>query len=402
MWAGAGAADGTASRWVDALESSGNRMWPSTAFGNRHFAIGIHQSSRPRRDMNDTPRYPAASLVAFAQDLLVRMKVRDDIAHDVATVLVEGDLLGHTTHGLALLPGYLTELDNGTMARAGEPTIVNARPAAQAWDCGRLPGPWLTLRALDAAMTMATTYGTGSVVIRRSHHIGCLAAYLKRATDRHLMALIYCSDPAMKSVAPFGGVTPVFTPNPFAAGIPTGGDPILLDISASYTTNGMTGRLHKAGEKLPHPWIQDAKGNATTDPAVLFNEPKGTLLPLGGLEGGHKGYGLALLVEALTGGLGGFGRADPAEGWGATVFVQVLDPAAFGGVEAYARQMDWLVDACHDATPREGVARVRLPGENGMKRHREQTAQGVALFPAIMPSLQPWAEKLGCDVPAAE
>jgi L-lactate dehydrogenase len=204
----------------------------------------------------------------------------------------------------------------------------------------------------------------------------------------------------MKSVAPFGGVSPVFTPNPFAAGIPTSGDPILLDISASYTTNGMTARLHNAGEKLAHPWVQDARGNATTDPAVLFNEPKGTLLPLGGLEGGHKGYALALLVEALTGGLGGFGRADPVEGWGATVFVQVIDPAAFGGSEAYARQMDWLVDACHDATPRPGVERVRLPGENGLKRYREQTADGVALFPSIMPALQPWAEKLGVVAPA--
>src|SRR6185503_15098642 len=120
------------------------------------------------------------------------------------------------------------------------------------------------------------------VVIRRSHHIACLAAYLKRMTDRGLMALLNCSDPSMCSVAPFGGVTPVYTPNPMAAGIPTSGDPILLDISASLTTNGLTGRLHKAGQKLPHPWLQDAQGNATNDPAVLFSEPKGTLLPLGG------------------------------------------------------------------------------------------------------------------------
>jgi LDH2 family malate/lactate/ureidoglycolate dehydrogenase len=352
------------------------------------------------RDLNTTPRYSATALVAFAQDMLQKLQVRDDIAHDVAVILVEGDLLGHNTHGLALLPGYLAELEKGTMARSGEPAVVNARPAAQAWDGGRLPGPWLTLRALDAAMAMAATYGTGSVVVRRSHHIACLAAYLRRATDRGFMALIYCSDPNAHSVAPFGGVSSVFTPNPFAAGIPTSRDPILLDISASYTTNGMTGRLHKAGERLAHPWVQDAEGNATTDPGVLFADPPGTLLPLGGLEAGHKGYALALLVEALTGGLGGFGRADPREGWGATVFVQVLDPDAFGGRDACTRQLDWLVDACHDATPRTGVARVRLPGEGGLSRHREQRANGVALFPAIMPALEAWADKLGCQVPA--
>ena len=76
------------------------------------------------------------------------------------------------------------------MAKAGEPRVINARPAAQTWDGGRLPGPWVTLRAFDAAAAMALTYGTGTVVVRRSHHIACLAAYLKRMTDRRLMALL--------------------------------------------------------------------------------------------------------------------------------------------------------------------------------------------------------------------
>ncbi|MBP8846014.1 MAG: Ldh family oxidoreductase, partial [Thermoanaerobaculia bacterium] len=124
---------------------------------------------------------------------------------------------------------------------------------------GRLPGPWLTLRALDAAMAMASTQGTGTVVIRRSHHIACLEAYLKRATDRGMMALVYSSDPVAASVAPFGAVSAVFTPNPLAAGIPTSGDPILIDVSASYTTNSLTTRLHKAGGRLPHAWVQDAQ-----------------------------------------------------------------------------------------------------------------------------------------------
>ena len=351
--------------------------------------------------MTAPPRYHAADLRDFAHALLGRAGVRDDIARDVADVLVDGDLLGHTTHGLALLAPYLGEIEKGAMARAGEPEVRNSRPAAQLWDGKRLPGPWLTLRAFDVAAAMAATYGTGTVVIRRAHHIACLAAYLKRMTDRRLMALLFCSDPAACSVAPFGAVTPVFTPNPMAAGIPTSGDPILLDISASYTTNGLTGRLHKAGAKLPHPWLQDAQGNATDDPAVLFTEPKGTLLPLGGLDAGHKGYSLALLIECATAALAGFGRADPSEGWGATVFVQVLDPEAFGGVAGFTHQADWLVDACHDAKPRPGGPRVRLPGERGMQLYREQQAGGVALFEGIMPSLLPWADKLGVTAPGA-
>jgi L-lactate dehydrogenase len=213
------------------------------------------------------------------------------------------------------------------------------------------------------------------------------------------MALLACSDPTMKSVAPFGGVSAVYTPNPLAAGIPTSGDPILLDISASYTTNGLTARLHQAGERLAHPFIQDASGTPTRDPAVLFNEPKGTLLPLGGLEAGHKGYALALLIEAATGALAAHGRADPPEGWGATVFVQVLDPQAFGGVEGFVAQIDWLADACRRATPRPGGPPVRLPGEGGLRRYRDQQAHGVALFGSIMPSLAPWSGKLGVAMP---
>ena len=222
---------------------------------------------------------------------------------------------------------------------------------------------------------------------------------LRRLRAGWIVALIYCSDPSVCSVAPFGGVTPVFTPNPLAAGIPTSADPILIDISASLTTNGLTARLHSAGQNLPHAWVQDAQGNATDDPSVLFTEPRGTLLPLGGLDAGHKGYALALLIEAMTAGLAGTGRADPTDGWGATVFVQALDPQAFGGAAAFARQMDWLVDACHDATPRPGVDRVRLPGENGMARVREQRANGVRLHSTIMPALRPWCEKLGVAMP---
>ena len=345
-------------------------------------------------------RHDARALAGFAAALLARAGMREDIARDVADVLVEGDLLGHTTHGLALAAPYLAELEKGSMTGAGEPVVVGSRPAAQTWDGGRLPGPWLTLRALDAAMEMASAQGTGTVVVRRSHHIACLEAYLTRATARGMMALVYSSDPVAASVAPFGAVSPVFTPNPLAAGIPTSGDPILIDVSASYTTNSLTTRLYKAGERLPHAWVQDARGMPTDDPRVLFEEPKGTLLPLGGLEAGHKGYALALMIEAMTAALAGFGRADPKEGWGATVFVQALDPRAFGGHDAFARQMDWLVDACHGAAPREGVPRVRLPGERGLKLKREQLERGVELHPTILPSLEPWAAKLGVAMPA--
>jgi L-lactate dehydrogenase len=350
--------------------------------------------------LTPSARYRADDLRRFAQELLSRTGLADEVASDVAAVHLDGDLLGHSTHGLQLLAAYLREIAAGRMTRAGAPEVVSCHAGSELWDGKRLAGPWLVLRALETAARIARVQGTGTVVIRRSHHFACLAAYLKRATDDGLMMILTCSDSSVCSVAPFGAVTPVFTPNPIAAGIPTSGDPILLDISASLTTNGMTNRLYQEGRKLPHRWVQDHAGNATDDPAVLFREPKGTLLPTGGLDAGHKGFGLALLIEALTAGLAGFGRADPQEGWGATVYVQVLDPARFGGIEAFRRQTDWLADACHAATPRPGGDRVRLPGERGLAMYRKQTAEGVGLYPGIIESLRPFAAELRVEVPA--
>jgi len=344
-------------------------------------------------------RYRSETLQKFAHDLLTSAGVDGEIAAVVADTLLEGDLLGHDTHGLALLPSYLRELASGTMTKSGTAQVVEQRDASALWDGNRLPGPWLTQLAIDDAIGRAQRCGTGTVVIRRSHHIACLAAYLTRATERGFVLLLSCSDPNGASVAPHGGTRAVFTPNPLAFGYPTTGDPVLIDLSASLTTNGMTARLHKSGQRLAHPWLLTADGAATDDPAVLFTEPCGTILPTGGIDAGHKGYALALIVEMLTGGLGGFGRADPKEGWGATVFVQVIDPSAFGGLGAFQRQAEWIAHACRDNPPRTGTEAVRLPGERGLARRRDQIQKGVALHADILTGLEPWAGKLSVPMP---
>jgi L-lactate dehydrogenase len=342
---------------------------------------------------NPELHYAVSDLRAFARTLLERAKMRGDMARDVADVLVDGDLLGHTTHGLALLAPYLDELVHDRMARSGEPTIISRRRAVQTWDGERLPGPWLTLRALEAAAAMARECGTGTVVVRHSHHIACLAAYLKRATDQGLVALIESSDPAVAAVAPHGGLTPFITPNPIAAGLPTSGDPILVDVSTSITSMGYARQQMLAARMLPGEWLIDAEGKPTADPSALFKEPKGALLPLGGLDAGHKGFALALLIEALTAGLAGHGRADPPAGWGGTVYVHIVDPEAFSGLSAFTRQLDFISGAARGAKPRRAGEPVRLPGERGLQRYRDGLARGVALYPTILPALVPWAKK---------
>lgn len=344
-------------------------------------------------------RYPASRLVDFARDLLSRVGLDPDKAKTVAEILVEGDLLGHNTHGLALLPAYLAELEHGSMTKSGEPQVLADFPAAVTWDGLRLPGPWLTVRAIELGMERARKNGSCTIVIRRSHHLACLAAYLQRATDRGFMVLLTCSDPNVSSVAPYGGRTDVFTPNPLAAAWPTAGQPVIIDVSMSVTTNALTKRLHSEGKRFPAPWALTAEGTPTDDPGALFSKPPGTLLPTGGVDHGHKGYALTLMVEALTGGLAGHGRADPKEGWGATVMVQVYDPALFGGAEAFRRQTEFVAAKCRATPPRPGFASVRLPGESGLRKRAQQLLSGVELYPSIMPALEPWAERLQVTSP---
>ena len=128
-------------------------------------------------------KYKTTELISFAIDLLQSAGLPADKAKSVAEVLVEGDLLGHTTHGLALLAPYLAELEKGSMRKEGNPSVVSDFPAALTWDGNRLPGPWLVLQAMQVGIDRAKVQGTCTVVIRRSHHIACLAAYHQRATD---------------------------------------------------------------------------------------------------------------------------------------------------------------------------------------------------------------------------
>lgn len=346
-------------------------------------------------------KYKVEDLRVFAESLLLASGLEADKSKAVSDILIEGDLLGHTTHGLGLLAPYLAELASGKMSKNGLPDVLSDFPAAMVWDGKRLPGPWLVLRAMEVAMERAKQQGTCTVVIKRSHHIACLAAYHQRATQQGMVIALHCSDPNSSSVAPFGGLDPVFTPNPVSFGMPSSKQPIMVDVSTSATTNGMTNRLFNEKKLLPAAWVMDGHGKASADPAVLFAEPKGTILPLGGMDSGHKGYGLSLMVEAMTGGLAGHGRADPLEGWGATVFLQIIDPQAFAGLKAFERQMDHVIAKCKSSKPAQQGETVRLPGERGLQHQALSQQQGLQLYPSIMPALSAWAEKLQVSLPQA-
>lgn len=346
-------------------------------------------------------KYDAAALLDFGKSLLTSVGLAEDRALDVAEVLLEGDLLGHTTHGFALLPLYLEALADDTMEKQGEPSVIADHESALTWDGRHLPGPWLVRRAIALARKRLAAHPVVTVSIQQSHHIGCLQAYLKPATDAGFLVLLSCSDPANRTVTPHGGVAPRLSPDPFAVGIPTNDEPILLDVSTSATANGLCHRLALAHEKLPGQWLVDCDGNPSDDPQILFEGRGGSLLPLGGLDLGYKGFGLALFIEAITNALCGRGRAGGTKRWSASVFLQLVDPKFFGGREAFVRETTFLANSCLDTPVPPGKPPVRMPGQAALARRAQQLANGIELHPTIMPALITCAETLKIKPPAS-
>ena len=344
-------------------------------------------------------RYHVKELVTFAYQLLTSAGLNADKAQVAATILVEGDLLGHTTHGLSLLPAYLNDLKSGSLAKSGNISIEADFPAAVTWDGMRQSGPWLTQLGINEAVKRAKILGTGTVVIKRSHHIACLAAYLRQVAEQGYFVTLACSDPTAALVAPHGGKVGVYTPNPIASAWPTRDGVIIFDISLSILAFNVLRRASAAKKKIPGKWVLDNEGNPTDDPELVLGTPSGSLLPLGGLDHGHKGYALGLWVETLTSGLAGYGRLDPVEGWTATIFIQVCDPKLFGGEDAFIKQTSYIAEKCRATEPRLGFDQVRMPGDMALKKRKDYLENGVELYETILPNLVSQAELYNIKMP---
>ena len=337
-----------------------------------------------------------ARLTDFASQLLASAGMPVDKSETVARLLVLTDMMQRHTHGVALCPLYIDQLQKGLMGTAGAPEVVRDTGSTVVWDGHYLPGLWLVDAALTMAFERVAQHGVVTFAMRRSHHIACLAALVKQATDRGLVAILATSDPGGKFVAPFGGRDPVLTPNPFAIGYPGTTAPVLVDICASITTVSMARTKAAAGDRFEHPWLADGAGQPTTDPRVLEQTtPRGSLLLLGGAEYGHKGFGLALMVEALTQGLAGHGRRDAPNRWGANVFLQVMDPDAFAGGDNFLAQMDFIGDACRASQPVQPDGVVRLPGDQASSNILRAQQQGITLGTATLANLAACARQLG-------
>jgi L-lactate dehydrogenase len=174
---------------------------------------------------------------------------------------------------------------------------------------------------------------------------------------------------------------------------------VLIDMSTSSTANGVVAKYREENKKLPYPWLYSNTGELSNDPAVLFTDPPGSILPLGGVDLGYKGFALGILVEALTSALGGFGRADTASQWGGSVFIQMINPEAFSGLANFKRQMSHFANLCKKSSVIPGKRGVFMPGQFELQKYTEQEKNGLILSQEIVSPLVECSKKCGIPMP---
>jgi LDH2 family malate/lactate/ureidoglycolate dehydrogenase len=337
----------------------------------------------------------------FVSAMLEAQGLAQEQADAVSQRLVEGELLGHRTHGLAQVAVYLQRIADGLIARDGDIRVISDRGATFAWAADQLPGPWVMNLALAQAFSRAKEHPVVTFTLSNCSHLGALQPYVKDAAERKLFSLMAVTSPAVQSVAPFGGVAPVLTTNPLASGIPTHGDPILVDQSTSLTSNATVAGYGKIGRRLPGKWLLDARGQLSDDPSVLDASPAGTILPLGGSDYGYKGFGFGLIAEALSLALSGTGRhaSAPRVRGSQGVYFQLIDCDALGGREQFLDEMTAVARSCRASPPAAGHEKVRLPGERALERWREQQREGLVVEEEVARSLVSLAMTLGLCAP---
>jgi L-lactate dehydrogenase len=168
------------------------------------------------------------------------------------------------------------------------------------------------------------------------------------------------------------------------------------------TAGGYVNRAHRAGESMPGQYLKDNQGQITDDPATFFADPPGSILPIGGISHGYKGYALTMLTELLSMALGGYGRANDSsdDGEANSVFIQIIDPQAFGSLQAFKQQTNAIKLLCENSRSIEGEPSVRVPGQRAWHSRQQQLKNGVELYPTIMQDLAIWADRLNIKLPS--
>ena len=348
--------------------------------------------------------FTSQTLCNFLVRLFAAAGAPPDEAQRVAASLVESNLRGYDSHGVALVRWYLGQIKNGELVPAAAFKVLHETPALLAADGGLGFGQMQCGRLVDRVAAKARELGVACGTLVRCGHVGRLGEWVERAADQGLAALIAVNDNGVvATVAPPGGTQGRLSTNPIAIAVPTGAAPLVLDISTSAVANGKLRIARIEHRPVPPGWIQDAEGNPTIDPNIMLADPPGTLLPFGG-DQAYKGFGLGLMFDILSAGLaGGFCPPAPAgsQEWN-NVLLVAWDPSRCAGAGHFMSQADKLVAAVRGTPCKTGVDRIQLPGDRSAQTRVERSATGIPLAEEVWDQLTHVAAELQVAMPEVE
>lgn len=343
-------------------------------------------------------------LRAFSQGVFERVGLSAEDAYSVSDTLIEADLCGVHSHGMAILPRWARGFAQGELNKQVDcPTIIDAG-ALCLIDGQNGLGVFAANKAMDLAIERAGKFGISIVGVRNSSHFGMAAYYTKKAIAFNQIGFCTTNGPAV--MAPWGGKEALLCNNPFSYAIPANYEfPVVLDMACSASARGKIRIKARENQPIPEGWAINSEGEATTNAADAL---EGALLPFGG----YKGYGLAVVNEILSAALTGaqfsfnipYGtdgavsevhhQVQPA--WGCGHLVGAIDIGRLVSIDDFKRQVDLLCEKLKSAPKAPNVERVYLPGEIEYELRFNRLKSGVPIAESTISLLNTFAqEELG-------
>ena len=343
------------------------------------------------------PTIQPDDLRAFCTAAMVKAGLSQEDAELSAHVFVTTDTWGTFTHGTRQIRGLMQNARRGRLVAAAREKVVGEGPSWAIIDaCDGMP-PAISCRAVELAVAKARRSGMCYIGIRGSSHYGAAGFYANMIAENDMIGLSMCNVEPCMTVP--GGKSRVLGTNPIAYAAPTGTDrTVMLDIATSAVAATKIFAARNEGRSIPDTWLVDEEGIPTTDPNE-FPE-KGAQLPMAG----HKGYGLAVLVELLTATLSGAAMMSGVQSWVADTdepsnqghaFV-AIDVGAMMPLEEFHARMDVMCKEIKGASPARGGT-IFLPGEIEWNQREQALAEGIAMPEDVLISLRGLAEESGLD-----
>lgn len=335
----------------------------------------------------------------FIEKILLNLGITQNIALKWADLLVETSLLNFDSHGISMLERYISHIQGGGININEENKIVSENGSCMLIDANGGLGHISADFATKLAIQKAKEFGISCVSVRNCNHIGACGLYVRRAALNDCIGI--CTTVSRSSMAPWGGKIPLLGSNPIAISAPIEGRyPFLYDVASTVVSMGKITAAKDKNFNIPSEWALDKQGWPTTNPAAAIT---GSLLPFGG----HKGYGLAMVVEILSSFLSGGVPSKDVKSWisqtkdpiGASCTFIVIDISAFQNVDLFKSCLKNWIENIINSQKREGFDRICYPGQIEGENYEYRSKNGIPIFYCDYEMFEKLAAKFDIEKP---